>query len=388
MKIILAPDSFKGNLTSLQVASALEKGIKRVLPKATCIKIPMADGGEGTVQSLVYATNGKFFTKKVTAPDGSLVLASYGMLADGKTAVIEMAEASGLPLIADNKKNPLKTTSYGTGELLLDAASRGVKKIIIGLGGSATNDGGVGMAQAIGVVFRDKDNNDITEYGSGGMIKKICHIDMTNLNPLLKKIKIIIACDVNNPLCGKKGASYVFAPQKGATPAMVKELDSNLKHLAKIIRLELKKDIMHIEGSGAAGGLGAGLMAFTRAKIKRGVELVLYASNIEKYLKKADLIVTGEGCLDSQTSFGKTPSGVAKIARKYHVPVVAIGGGVSDDASDVFAHGIDGIESVCARNMSLKEAIANSKKHLVNASERMIRLILIGKKMAKKKRNK
>jgi glycerate 2-kinase len=385
MKIILAPDSFKGNLTSLQVAAAFEKGVKRVLPKANCIKVPMADGGEGTVQSLVDATGGKFVRKQVTGPSGNRVSARYGMLADGETAVIEMAEASGLPLVKGNKMNPLKTTTYGTGQLILDAAKRGATKIIIGIGGSATNDGGVGMAQALGVRFLNKRGGELTELGAGGMINKIASIDMKGLNPLLRKTKIIVACDVNNPLCGKSGASAVFGPQKGATPAMVKTLDANLKHLGQIIKSDLKKDVVRLKGAGAAGGLGAGLVAFTKARMKSGIDIVLEATDINKHLKGADLVLTGEGRVDFQTAFGKTPSGVAKAARKHRVPTVAIGGGITDDANGVFAHGIEGLESACARDMSLEEAIANSKAHLANAAERVIRLILIGQKIAVKK---
>ena len=385
MKIVLAPDSFKGNLTSLQVAAALEKGVKRVLPNANCIKVPMADGGEGTVQSLVDATGGKFIRKKVTGPAGRQVSARYGMLADGKTAVIEMAEASGLPLVTEKQKNPLKTSTYGTGELLLDAAKRGAKTIIIGIGGSATNDGGVGMAQAVGVRFLNSQGKEIKEYGAGGMIDKIANIDMSKLNPIIRKTRIIVACDVNNPLCGKHGASHVFGPQKGATPAMVKTLDANLKHLAQVIKRDLKKNIINMKGAGAAGGLGAGLVAFTKARMKSGIDIVLEATNINKHLKGADLVITGEGRVDFQTAFGKTPSGVARAARRHHVPTVAIGGGITDDANGVFAHGIEGLESACARDMSLEVAIAHSKEHLANAAERVVRLILIGKKMAAKK---
>ncbi len=385
MKIILAPDSFKGNLTSLQVAAALEKGVKRVLPKTKCIKVPMADGGEGTVQSLVDATGGQFIRKRVTGPAGIPVLARYGMLADGETAVIEMAEASGLSLVKGKQRNPLKTTTYGTGELILDAVKRGAKKIIIGIGGSATNDGGVGMAQALGVRFLNKRGKEITEFGVGGMIDKIDSIDMKGLNPLIRKTKIIVACDVNNPLCGKTGASNVFGPQKGATPAMVKTLDANLKHLGKIIKTDLKKDVINLKGAGAAGGLGAGLVAFTNARMKSGIDIVLEATNISKHLKGADLLITGEGRVDFQTAFGKTPSGVAKAARKHRVPTIAIGGSITDDANTVFAHGIDGLESACARDMSLEEAIAHSRAHLANAAERVIRLVLIGKKLATNK---
>ncbi|MGB1801123.1 MAG: glycerate kinase [Gammaproteobacteria bacterium] len=384
MKIILAPDSFKGNLTSLQVATALEKGVKRVLPKANCIKVPMADGGEGTVQSLVDGTGGKFFRKKVTGPTGNKISARFGILADGETAVIEMAEASGLHLVSGKTQNPLKTTSYGTGELMLEVAKRGVKKIIIGIGGSATNDGGVGMAQALGVRFLNKRGKEITEYGAGGMINKIDSIDMKNLNPLIKKVKVIVACDVNNPLCGKNGAANVFAPQKGATPAMVKMLDANLRHLALVIKRDLKKSVMSVKGAGAAGGLGAGLLAFTKARMKSGVDIVIEATELDKHLKGADLVITGEGRVDFQTAFGKTPSGVAKAARKHRVLTVAIGGGITDDANGVFAYGIDGLESACARDMTLDVAMSHSKAHLANAAERVVRLILIGKKMAQK----
>jgi glycerate kinase len=388
MKIILAPDSFKENLTSLQVAAALEKGVKRVLPNALCVKVPMADGGEGTVQSLVDGTGGKFLRKKVTGPAGNKVSARYGMLADGETAVIEMAEASGLHLVSGKTQNPLKTTTYGTGELMLDAVKRGAKTIIIGIGGSATNDGGVGMAQALGIRFLNKQGREISERGAGGMINKIASIDMTGLDPLIKKTKVIVACDVNNPLCGKKGASHVFGPQKGATAAMVKTLDANLKHLGAIIKKDLKKNVINVKGAGAAGGLGAGLLAFTKARMKSGVDIVIEATELNKHLKGADLVITGEGRVDFQTAFGKTPSGVAKAARKNRVPTVAIGGGITDDANGVFQHGIDGLESACARDMSLEVAISHSKAHLTNAAERVIRLILIGKKMGMNKRRK
>ena len=386
VKIVLAPDSFKGNLTSMEVAIAFEKGIKRVLPSANCIKVPMADGGEGTVQSLVDGVGGKFIRKRVVGPIQKTVSARYGLLSDGKTAVIEMAEASGLPLVNQKKMNPMKTTTFGTGELILDAAKRGAETIIIGIGGSATNDGGVGMAQAIGVRFFNKQGKEITEYGSGGMLNKVAIIDVKKIAPILKKVKIIVACDVNNPLCGKSGAAYIFSPQKGATPKMVKILDDNLKHLGKVIKQTLKKDIISLKGAGAAGGLGAGLVAFARARMESGVEIVIEASNIRKHLKNADLAITGEGRVDSQTAFGKTPSGVAKVARKYRVPTIVIGGGITDDANDIFSFGIDGLESACARDMSLGEAIKNSRKHLENAAERAIRLVLIGRKITKKKR--
>ena len=383
MKIILAPDSFKGNLTSLEVAIAFEKGIKRVLPRANCIKIPMADGGEGTVQSLIDGIGGEIIRKRVTGPIGQKVFARYGLLSNG-TAVIEMAEASGLPLVTTRQKNPTKTTTFGTGELIIDAINKGAKKIIIGIGGSATNDGGVGMAQALGVRFLDSKDMEIKLHGSGGMLKKIVKIDTRETNKVLKNINIIVACDVDNPLCGRLGASYIFGPQKGATPAMVRVLDDNLKHLAKIIKQSLKKDISKLKGAGAAGGLGAGLVAFAKAKMKSGVDIVIDATNLERHMKNTNLVITGEGRVDSQTAYGKTPSGVAKSARKHGIPTLVIGGGITDDAKDIFSHGIDALESACARDMSLEDAIKHSREHLANAAERAIRLVLVGKKITKK----
>jgi len=385
MKIVIASDSFKENLTSLQVASCIEKGIKKVLPRAKVSKVPMADGGEGTVQALVDATGGKIVRKKVSGPDGNPVTARYGLLGDGETGVIEMAEASGLHLVEKADRNALTANTYGTGELIADAMKKGIKTIIIGLGGSATVDGGAGMAQALGIRFLDKGGNEITHHLGGGMLKVIASIDMSQVNPLVKKTKIIIASDVTNPLAGKKGAAYVFGPQKGASPAQVKTLDENLKYFGQLIKKELKKDVASKPGAGAAGGLGAALMAFTRSSMKRGVDLVVKVTELEKYLKGADLVITGEGRVDFQTAFGKTPAGVAKAAKKYKVPVVAIGGCLTDDANGVFDHGIHGLDSAAAKDMSFEMAIKDSRKHLALAGERVIRMILIGKKMAKKK---
>lgn len=384
-KIVIAPDSFKGNLTSLEVAVCIEKGIRRVLPNATCVKIPMADGGEGTVQSLIDAAGGKLVRKRVMGPAGKIVTACYGWLPGKKTAVIEMAEASGLPLVKGHTKNPLKTTTYGTGQLMLDALDRGAEKIIIGIGGSATNDGGAGMAQALGVRFMNAQGRGIKEPGSGRMLAKIRTIDATGLDARISQVKILVACDVKNPLYGKQGAAHVFGPQKGATPKMVAVLDANLKHLGRLIKRDLKKDVAHMPGAGAAGGLGAGLVAFAGATLKSGVDIVLRTTELEKYVKGADLVITGEGKVDFQTAFGKTPSGVARAAKKHRVPVIAIGGALSDDAHNVFAHGIDGIASAAAKDMSLDEALRDSRPHLENVAERVIRMILIGKKMAEKK---
>lgn len=384
-KIVIAPDSFKGNLTSLEVAVCIEKGIRRVLPNATCVKIPMADGGEGTVQSLIDATGGKLVRKRVKGPAGKTVTACYGWLPAKKTAVIEMAEASGLPLVEGHSKNPLKTTTYGTGQLMLDALDHGAEKIIIGIGGSATNDGGVGMAQALGVQFVDTLDREIREPGCGGMLAKIRTIDAEGLDARVRKANILVACDVKNTLHGKQGAAHVFGPQKGATPKMVAVLDANLKHLGRLIKRDLKVDVASMPGAGAAGGLGAGLVAFAGATLKSGVDIVLRTTELEKYIKGSDLVITGEGKVDFQTAFGKTPSGVARAAKKHRVPVIAIGGALSNDAHNVFAHGIDGIASAAAKDMSLEEALRDSKPHLENVAERVVRMILIGKKMAERK---
>lgn len=381
MKIVIAPDSFKENLTSLQVGKAIETGIKRVLPKARCTIVPMADGGEGTVQSLVDATGGRFIKVKVKGPLGRPVLARYGFIQRTKTAVIEMAEASGLGLVKEKSKNPLKTTTYGTGELIVDALERGAKRIILGIGGSATNDGGIGMAQAVGVRFRDANNRLIRQTAFGATLAKIDSIDMSSIHPLLNKAEIIVACDVDNPLCGKRGASHVFGPQKGATPTMVRKLDKDLTKLAKIIKRDLQTNVANIPGAGAAGGLGAGLLAFTGARLQSGIDIVMQATQLRKYVKSADLVITGEGRIDSQTAFGKTPAGVARLAAEFNVPVIAIGGGLADDARLVFAHGIQGIEAAVARDMSLEDALSSAKKNISNAAERVIRLLKVGQQL-------
>lgn len=383
MKIVIAPDSFKENLTSLEVASEIETGLKRVWPNATYVKVPMADGGEGTVQSLVDATGGKIVKVEVSGPMGGRVLASYGLLGDGKTAVIEMAEASGLPLVPKEQRNPLRATTYGTGELIADAIKRGVTEIILGIGGSATNDAGAGLAQALGVRFLSFGGAPIHELISGGDLHDVHAVDMSMVNPMLEKIHISVACDVTNPLCGEKGASRVYGPQKGATPEMIEKLDKNLAHFATVLKRSIGMDVADRPGAGAGGGIGGGLMAFTNSTLKRGVELVVAATGLEKQMRGAALAFTGEGRVDFQTAFGKTPSGVAAAARKHGVPVVAIGGGLSDDAGGVFQHGIDGLETATPNAMPLDVAIKKSRQYLQDAAERAARLIVIGQRVPK-----
>lgn len=353
MKIVVAPDSFKGSLTAIEVSDAIEQGIREIFPEAEIVKIPMADGGDGTVQCLVNATGGEILREKVTDPLGDEVLASYGILGDKKTAVIEMAEASGLTLVPENKRNPLITTTYGTGQLIKAALDRGCRKMIIGIGGSATNDAGAGMVQALGAKLLDKDGEEIG-FG-GGELKKVLRIDTKYFDNRLSKTKVLIASDVSNPLCGPKGASRIYGPQKGATPEMTKELDESLAYFAEIIKRDLHKDIKDIPGAGAAGGLGASLIAFLNAELRPGIDIMIEIAKLEQAIKDADLVVTGEGKIDSQTIYGKAPIGVARIAKKYNIPVIAVAAIISDDADIVHQYGINTLIKISEPPMSLTE---------------------------------
>ncbi|WP_318483900.1 glycerate kinase [Photobacterium leiognathi] len=358
MKIIIAPDSYKESLTAMEVATAIENGFRQVIPNAEYIKLPMADGGEGTVQSLVDASNGTIIEHSVTGPLGEQVNGFFGLMGDGKTAIIEMAAASGLHLVSPDLRNPMLTTSFGTGELILAALDKGVEHIIIGIGGSATNDGGIGMAQALGVRFLDKNNKQIS-YG-GGALDRLHHIDISDIDPRLVSVKLEVACDVDNPLCGEKGASQVFGPQKGATPEMVTQLDNNLAHYAEIIKRDLGKDIKDMAGAGAAGGMGAALLGIFNAQLRPGIEIVMDAVNLADVLQDADLVITGEGRIDSQTIHGKTPIGVARTAKRFNKPVIGIAGSLSSDCNVVHEHGIDAVFSVVPRSVSLAEALAEA----------------------------
>lgn len=377
MKIVIAPDSFKESLTALEAAQAIEKGMKKVLSDADFIKVPMADGGEGTVQSLVDATGGKIISKTVTGPLGEPVEAFFGISGDEKTAVIEMAAASGLHLVPAEKRNPLITTTRGTGELIIAALDYGIEQIIIGIGGSATNDGGTGMAKALGIKLLDSDGNEIAD--GGGVLANIAAIDVSNIDPRLASVCIEVACDVDNPLTGPRGASSIFGPQKGATPEMVRLLDGNLHHYAEMIRRDVGKDIEQIAGAGAAGGLGAGLMAFLSAELKRGVDIVLEATALEAQLKNADFVITGEGKIDAQTVFGKTPIGVAKTAKKHSIPVIAIAGNVGSDSHVVHEHGIDAVFSIVPGIIPLSDAFENASVYVERLAENIASVIKLSK---------
>ncbi|MCM8710214.1 glycerate kinase [Clostridium sp. SYSU_GA19001] len=373
MKFVLAPDSFKESMTAKEAAEAMERGIKKVMPDAECILVPMADGGEGTVQSLVDATNGETIEVEVTGPKEQKVNAMFGILGDGKTAVIEMASASGIHLVKKEERNPLVTTTFGTGQLIKAALDRGVKRIFIGIGGSATNDGGAGMVQALGAKLLDKEGVELP-FG-GGALDRLYKIDLSGLDARLKDVTIEVACDVTNPLTGKTGASYVFGPQKGADSEMIEKLDKNLAHYAEVIRKELNKDIENIPGAGAAGGLGAGLMAFLNAELKRGVELVIKYTELEEKMKGADYVFTGEGSVDSQTIFGKTPFGVAATAQKLSIPVIAFAGRIGDGAEVLYKKGINSIIGIMSGAASIEEALKQGAYNLERATENIVRIL-------------
>ncbi|WP_461239799.1 glycerate kinase family protein [Paucilactobacillus sp. N302-9] len=376
MKFVIAPDSFKGGMTAKEAADAIQKGVADIFPDATFEKVPMADGGEGTVQSLVDATNGKFITKTVTGPLDTDVQAQYGILGDRQTAVIEMAAASGIQFVDDQTHNPLITTTFGTGELMLDAINQGVKQIILGIGGSATNDGGAGIAQALGVQLLDQ-NGKTLQFG-GGQLDQLAKIDLANVDPRINDVKIIIASDVTNPLVGKDGASAVFGPQKGATPEMVKVLDQNLTHYAAIIKRDLGHDLADYPGAGAAGGLGAGLLAFTNSEMQKGIDIVIEYSGLKQKAQNADFVFTGEGGIDFQTKFGKTPYGVAQATKKVspNASVIVLAGNVGDGVDSLYdAKAIDAIFPIVPGVTTLPQAIENGPRNLYVLAQNVARLI-------------
>ncbi|MBT2688678.1 glycerate kinase [Bacillus sp. ISL-47] len=377
MKIVIAPDSFKESLSALEAANAIERGFRAIFPHAEYMKMPMADGGEGTVQSLVDATNGAIEERTVSGPLGEPVKAFFGLMGDGKTAVIEMAAASGLHLVPAEKRNPLITSTRGTGELISAALDLGVKHIIIGIGGSATNDGGAGMVQALGGKLLDEAGKEIGP--GGGSLSQLSLVDLSDLDVRLKDVHIEVACDVDNPLTGPRGASAIFGPQKGATPEMVTLLDDNLAHYADVVEKALGKSFRDLEGAGAAGGLGASLLAFLNADLKRGIDIVLNAVNFEAEVQDADLVITGEGRIDSQTIYGKTPIGVAKAAKKYGVSVIGLAGSLSDDNHIVHEHGIDSLFSIVPGVISLPDAFEHAAVYMERAARNIAATLKMGK---------
>lgn len=373
MKIVIACDSFKGSVSAIQVADYLAEGIRRVWPQAEIDCVPVADGGEGTIDAFLYSLSGRRMTAAVMGPLGATVQADYALLEDG-TAVIEMAAASGLPLLSADQRDPMKATTYGTGQLMKAALDAGCSRIVIGLGGSATNDGGAGMAQALGVRMLDKSGRSLPP--GGGSLDQLDWIDLSGLDKRLTHTPVIVACDVTNPLCGQQGASAVYGPQKGATPAMIEQLDANLAHYARIGKICTGRDVAETPGAGAAGGLGAGLLLFCNTQIRSGIATVLDTVEFDRRVADADLVFTGEGRLDGQSICGKTPVGVAQRIKAHRkIPVVAIVGGIGPEADRVYDYGIDAVFATAPGPITLKEAIQNSHELLASAAERVARLI-------------
>ena len=376
MRIIVAPDSFKGSLSAIDVAKAMARGIHAVFPEADILETPIADGGEGTVEALVAATHGHVRNTVVRGPLGDPVRAVWGVLGDGQTAVLEMAAASGLTLVPEGRRDPRLTSTFGTGELLKAALDNGLRRIILGIGGSATNDGGSGLARALGARFLDADGQDLPEGGAA--LARLSRIDLAGLDPRLAEAEILVACDVDNPLCGPLGASAVFGPQKGATPEMVATLDAALGVYAVVATAITGRQAAEVAGAGAAGGLGAGLLFFTPARLRPGVEIVLEALGFEELACGADLVFTGEGRTDAQTAMGKAPVGVAAAAKRHGVPVICLSGGLGPGAETVLAHGIDALAATPPAPMSLEACLAGGSSLLEAAAERACRLVRVG----------
>jgi glycerate kinase len=376
MRIIVAPDSYKGSVSALGVAEAMERGIHAVFPEAEVLKVPIADGGEGTVEALVAATGGHLLHTEVRGPLGVPVQAHWGISGDGTTAFLEMASASGLPLVPKDQRDPRSTSTFGTGELMKAALDAGLRKLVIGIGGSATNDGGTGMARALGVRFLDAGGRDLPEGGAA--LTRLAHIDLSGLDPRLQEASLLVACDVDNPLCGPRGASAVYGPQKGATPDMVAELDAALGVFAAIAATATGRDVALLPGAGAAGGLGSGLLFFTPASLRPGVAIVLETTGFEALVQNADLVITGEGRTDFQTAMGKAPVGVAAVAKRHGVPVLCLSGGLGDGAEEVLAHGIDALASTVPQPMTLEACMAEGAVLVEAAAAGTCRLLKVG----------
>jgi glycerate 2-kinase len=373
MNILIAPDSFKDCLSALKVASALSRGLRKVLPDAQCTLLPMADGGEGTVESVIDATHGQRIKVKVLDPLMREISSYYGITGDGTTAVIEMAAASGIELLNDKERDPWITSTFGTGQLILDALNRQCSRILVGIGGSATNDGGAGMAEALGVKFSG-------EFGTipvqgGGLLGEVIQIHTEGLDPRLARAEVTVACDVTNPLTGPLGASAIYGPQKGADEEMVKRLDRNLVHFAGLIRDQLGKEVAGEPGAGAAGGLGAGLMAFLDATLVNGVEMVAGVVDLEEKIRSSDLVITGEGKIDAQTRFGKTPFGVAQMAKKQGKPVIGVAGTLDSDATLLYEMGFDLLMPIQEKPGDLEFSLKNGEQLLERTGERIGRML-------------
>lgn len=375
MKILISIDSLKGSLSSIEAGNAIKKGILKVKEDAQVKILPLADGGEGTVDALVQGMNGKKETIEVTGPIAKKVDATYGLLKNTSTAIIEIAQASGLTLVPIELRNPLYTTTYGVGEIIKEAINKGYRNFIVGIGGSATNDAGIGMLQALGFEFYDENNNLV---GLGGkVLNEIRHIKIENRLKELDECKFKIACDVNNPLFGKNGAAYIYGAQKGATLKIIEELDNGLRNFSKVVKNYLSKDVANIEGAGAAGGLGFAFLAFLNSKLESGIKIILEEIKLEEELKSADFVITGEGRLDNQTAMGKAPIGVAKLAKKYGVKVIGLAGATTEDAVKCNEEGIDAYFSIVNRAMTIEEAMdkATASENMTATTTQIFNLI-------------
>jgi len=375
VKIVIAPDSFKGCLSAAEVSEAIEAGICAADSRIGCEKVPLADGGEGTVDALVHATGGRFLSAVVEGPLGDPVVAQFGILGDEETAVIEMAAASGLLLVPEEQRDPTSTTTYGTGQLIRAALNAGCQRLIVGLGGSATTDGGAGMAQALGVRMLDSAGQEISR-ASGGQLRNIAEIDANNIDPRIAKCTMLVACDVDNPLLGPRGAAAVYGPQKGATSVQVEKLEAGLAHFAKLLERDVGKSVAEVPGAGAAGGLGAGLLAFCNAQLQAGIDLVLDVVKLAEKAADAELIITGEGKIDGQTAFGKAPIGALRVGQQLGIPVIAIGGSVASDTGQLNELGFAALFSILQQPMSLSEAMRpqTARQMLKFTAEQIVRL--------------
>ena len=373
MHVVVAPQALKGSLTAQEVGQAIALGVQAVYPQAHTDVVPVADGGEGTVQALVDATDGEIIWQTVTGPLGLPVSAFFGLLGDGKTAAIEMAACAGLPLVPQEQRDPRITTTYGVGELILAAIEHGSRHFILGIGGSATNDGGAGMAQALGASLLTEDGTAIARGGSA--LTTLSHISLEGLDTRLPECTFEVACDVTNPLCGPTGASAVYGPQKGATPEIVQQLDAALEYYARILQRDIGQSVRDIPGAGAAGGLGAGLIAFLRATLRPGAQLILEAVNLETYMQKADLVITAEGQIDEQTAYGKSVGAVVMLAKRYNIPVLALAGGLGNGYQKVYELGVDGIAVLPSGPMTLEYAMEHAAELTRDATERALRML-------------
>jgi glycerate kinase len=376
MKVLIAPQGFKGGVSALEAARAIERGVRATAPEAETVLVPVADGGDGTLNALVEGTGGRLFRSTVAGPLGRPLQAAWGVMGDGETAVVEMALASGLALLAPSQRNPRDTTTQGTGEIMREALDRGFTRIIVGLGGSATNDGGTGMAGALGARFLDA--GDLPLPAGGAVLARLARIDVSGLHPKLGEATIVGATDVTNPLCGPTGASSIYGPQKGASPAVVDELDSALGNLARVVHRDLGQDVAERPGAGAAGGLGAGLMVFAGAELRSGIDMVCEVLGFDAHLEGVDLVITGEGRADQSTVYNKAPVGVARRALARGVPTILLAGSLGRGFEELYQHGIAGIICIADRPMRFDQSLRRTEELLEGAAERALRLMRTG----------